>query len=301
MQSNSQAGLIPIDEPTADIELNLVPGGVKAAMRDAKSRDLWQVPVSEIKVMAGFNVRVKNADLEAHIRELANSIKEEGFHQDKPLAGYIAKEDGESVIYVYDGHCRLEAAKLAIAEGAEIDRLPVVTAPAGTSAEDLTLALFSSNSGRNLQPYELGILCKRLVGYGWDIDKIAARFNRTRNNIDDLLFLVAAPKGVRDLVMSGAVAASFAIETLRKHGSKALEVLLASLDKAKAAGKERATAKFAPDAAYKKAIKKAAPEMADTIRGLREDKGYASLSPTLREKIEALAEQIEEANFQSAA
>lgn len=54
------------------------------------------------------------------------------------MAGFVAKEDGNDVIFVTDGHCRYDAVELAIAEGAELSRIPVVVAHQGTSMEDLT-------------------------------------------------------------------------------------------------------------------------------------------------------------------
>ena len=137
---------------------------------DAKSRDLWQVPIEAIRVIPGFNVRVKNTSYDQHIEDLAESILREGFKPDKPLAGYVSQEDGVNVISVVDGHCRLEAVRIAISRGAEISRLPVVVSPPGTTMEDLTVSLVSSNSGKELTPYEISMVVRRLVRFGWETE-----------------------------------------------------------------------------------------------------------------------------------
>ena len=80
-----------------NFEVQLVQGSTKKAMHsaNASSRDLWQVEIESIRVIDNFNVRIKDDKYDAHIRALADSMKSEGFYQDKPLAGYVAK-DGEA-------------------------------------------------------------------------------------------------------------------------------------------------------------------------------------------------------------
>jgi len=282
-------------EPDADFQLELVRGSVKAAMAGSKSRDLWQHPIDKINVLERFNVRVPGPARDAQIRMLADSIKRDGFHQDKPLAGFVAKENGESIVYIYDGHTRLAAAKLAIQEGAELRSLPVVTAPEGTSMEDLTVALVTSNNGRALSTYELAVVCKRLRNFGWELSEIAERIGFGPDYVDDLLLLVSAPKSVRDMVMHEQVAGNEAIRILKKHGAKAPEVLQAMLAKARADGKSKATGQYAPGATWAKAVKKSAPVMVEALRDVRTDPGYESIRPELREKIDALLEQLDAA------
>ena len=99
-----------------DVDTNLVQGNTKAAMKaaGASSRDLWQVNFEMLRIIPGFNTRVKNAAYFAHVRNIADSIKAEGYYQDKPMAGFVAKEDGNDVIFVTDGHCRYDAVPAGI-------------------------------------------------------------------------------------------------------------------------------------------------------------------------------------------
>lgn len=206
---------------------NITTGNTKAAMSavGAKSNELYMVPVSAIKVLDNFNVRVHNKAYEAHIEELKASILANGFMRDRALSGYVAKQAGENVIYVVDGHSRLEAVKRAIAEGAEITSLPVITKPAGTSAEDLLVGLVVSNSGKPLSPMEKAAVAKRLTNFGMDDKAIATRFGVTAGYIKDLLMLMGAPKKIRDLVEAGKVSAANAVAAMKKHGDGAAEYL----------------------------------------------------------------------------
>jgi len=283
-------------------ELQLHPGSIKSAMKSAEagSRDLWQVPPSKLKVLDNFNVRVKDVAYHAHIRWIADSMKIEGVYQDKPLAGYVAIEDGEQVIYIYDGHCRLEGANLAISEGAEIQKLPVVVSQAGISMEDLSVVMVRGNGGKPLTPYEIGVVCKRLVRYGMEPSEIATRIGFTETYVNNLLGLMASPLKLRQMVIDDVVSASTAMEMISKHGDKALEKLLEAQEHAIAAGKTRVTNKhIAPDHAFKKAVKKSATNMFVAITEVTADPGYQSLSPAVREKLDGLLKEIDAGNLQA--
>lgn len=219
-------------------QLQFFPGSVKRATTDFRSADLWKVPPDYLVVDPNFNVRVKAASYKARVRELADSMKLNGYYNDKPMAGYVGKLDGQDVIIITDGHTRLEAVKLAISEGAEIEVVPVVTKPSGTSMEDLTVALVTSNNGAPLKPYEVAAVCKRLVGYGMEEADIARRLGLTQIYIQGLMLLMSAPAAIRKMVEKENISATAAIDTLRKHGEKALEILkLAAQDNNQAGGR----------------------------------------------------------------
>lgn len=226
--------------------VDLVNGNVKAAMRiaGAKSADLWKVPRSHIRTMPGFNPRnPDDPDYIAHIRALADSMKANGYYDDKPIAGFVSLENDIEVINVTDGHSRLAAFDIAVTEGFEATTLPVVVSPRGTNLEDLTVALVKRNGGKPLTPFEIAIVCKRLIGYGMDEKEIGKRLGYTTQYVEDLLNLVAAPKPVRDLVTTGKVSATTARKALKEHGNKAGGVLAAAVAQAEASGKRRATDK----------------------------------------------------------
>ena len=288
-----------LNTPDPDYSLHLVRGSVKAAAAGHKSADLWKMPLDDIYEIPGFNVRVYGPAYEARVRAIADSILKDGYHVNKPLAVFPTRIGDKSVFAVYDGYTRLAAAKLARSEGADIASLPCVSAPEGTSMEDLTLALYTDNTGAPLAPYELAAVCKRLVGYGWSVEEVCNRMGITEKYAHDLLLVVSAPKSVRDLVAGGRVALGEAVKILRSHGDEAPAVLQGMVARAALEGKTAATGKHAPGARYRSVVRKSAPTMAETLRGIREDGGYANLSGALREKIDALVQQLSDASDDS--
>jgi ParB family chromosome partitioning protein len=265
-------------------------GGSKRLMSDikAKSRDLYQVPFELIREIPNFNVRVHDEAYDQHIDYLAQSMFENGFYQDKPIAGYVANVDGKDVIYVTDGYSRLKAIPRANKLGASITTVPMVFKSAATSLEDLTVALVTSNEGKPLTPFEKGIVCKRLEGYGMERTDIAKRLKISAVYVGQLLTLMGAPNEIRKLVQAGKLSAENALAAMKKHGTKAVEVLQTASAQAAASGQKRITEKSLPGAKFAKAIKKQAPVMAETLRSVKADPGFSSLSPELREKLEAL-------------
>lgn len=223
--------------PSSKVDIKLTAGSVEPAMKaaEAKSTKLYRVPVASIKTIPGFNVRVQSADYIAHRDMIADSIRTNGFDQTKPLAGYVAKEGDKNVIYVTDGHTRLDAVEKLNADDTDavIQTLPVLVHPADKSLTDLTVALHTSNTGRPLTPFELGVVVKRLMkDEGADKAEIASRLAVTPRYLDDVLLLVNGPKEVRTAVLEGTVSSTLAIQELRKDPEKAVEKITAAAAKA---------------------------------------------------------------------
>ncbi|HJV94658.1 MAG TPA: hypothetical protein VJ608_01425 [Albitalea sp.] len=264
-------------------------GNMKAAMKVAAdgSSENWKVRIDQLKTAPGFNTRIMTPKLEAHIRSIADSIRANGFYSHMPLTGYTAVEGDKIVVYITGGHNRLAGARLAAREGAEIDKLPVVIVDKGTTMEDLTVQLVTTNTGSPLTTFEKGLVCKRLVNYGWDVDKICERLGlASKQYVESLLDLVGAPMPVREMVIKEEASAEVAIEALRKYGDRAYDELQAALGKARASGKTKVTRQHMAGAIYKKAVKKAAPVILDTLRSVTSDPGYAHISAGLREKLD---------------
>lgn len=281
-----------------DFTRELTPGNTKAAMKavGASSSDLWKVEPARLRVLEGFNARVKNEAYTARVRWIADSIKANGFYPDKPLTGFVASEDGEEVIYITGGHRRHEGVLLAIEEGADVGTVPVVIKPRGTSMEDLMVDLVVGNEGDPLTTYEQAVVCKRLAGFGWESKEIARRLGySTAQYVDGLLALAASPLALRKMVMESVVSATTAIEAIKKHGDKAVDVLLAAM--VKSAG-GRVTAKHMPQAEFKKAVKKQAVAFYDAAVKVQADPGFAGLSEEVRgilaELLQGLKKPVDE-------
>ncbi|MDN7445573.1 hypothetical protein QZM64_41145 [Burkholderia cepacia] len=284
-------------EAQLSFETTLTFGGAKALMNSigAKSRDLYQVPIEHIRELPNFNVRVHDAAYEDHIDYLAQSILENGFYQDKPLAGYVANVDGKYVVYITDGYSRFRAVPRANARGANVTTVPMVFKSAATSLEDLTVALVTSNEGKPLTPFEKGIVCKRLEGYGMEIEEIAERLKMSKLYVGQLLKLMGAPLKIRKMVQDGQLSAENALAAIKRHAGDAVNVLEKAQEQAVASGKTRITPRNLPGVQRANAIKKQAPAMADVLRSVKADPGFSALAPEIREKLEALLGAIDSA------
>jgi len=241
-----------INIPSSKIDLALAAGKTADAVKSsgAATGKVYSVPVAAVKVIPGFNVRVNTPDYVAHRDMIAESIRNNGYDETKPLSGYVAKEGDENVIYVTDGHTRLDAVNAlnadedVVSTGKTIDKVPVVVRATAPSLAELTVALHTNNTGRPLTPFELGVVVKRLLKEdGADKASIAKSLSITPRYVDDVLLLVNSPKVVRTAVLEGKVSSTMAIQTLRKDPEKAADKIEAAVAKATAAGKSKATAK----------------------------------------------------------
>ena len=280
-----------------EFKLRVIPGNVKAAMKvsmeDAQSGDLWALLPQKIRLIDGFNVRVKTARFKEGIEALAQKIMREGYRRDCPIEGYVGRENGEDVFFCTNGHRRTLATLRAIELGAEILRIPGVTRLKGYNEVDLTLGLYESNTGGEpLTAYEVAVLCKRLVGYGWSSARIAERFNFKTGAayVDGLLLLLSAPVEVQTMVQEDQVAVTTVIQVMRDNPETALEVLQAGFKSANAGHKEgektqRVTGKHLPAFQFKRSVKKAAPQMFEALKKLEADPGFQQLRPDMQEML----------------
>lgn len=239
-----------LELPKAKFAHSLTAGPVDPTMKaaDATTAKLWRVPIDKIKPIPGFNVRVHSPDYIAHRDAIRASIAANGYDSTKPLSGYVAKEGDDNVIYVTDGHTRLDAVSLHnddpdTAEKDEINSLPVLVQPKEVSLTDLTVQLHTANNGRPLTPFELGIVVKRLMAEeGAKKADIAKRLAVTPRYLDDVLLLANADKKVKQHVASGTVSSTMAIKLLRADSDTAADKIEAAVSKTAGTGK-KATAK----------------------------------------------------------
>jgi ParB/RepB/Spo0J family partition protein len=235
--------------PAAKFDLDLVQGKTAQAMTEAGAEkdQMWMVPVHNLAIVEGFNVRVTGTPRaeEAHL-ELVNSMVQNGFYSDKPLAGFVRQDGEHSVIVITDGHRRyraIDAANEILGEGMQIEKVPVIVKPQGTTLEDLTIAMAQANSGEPLTMFEQAILVKRLVSYNMDKAVIAEKLSKTPRHIDNLLVLAGVPAKVRQLIVDDEITATQALQEMRKNPAKAATVLSDRVAAAKAKGKTKAAPK----------------------------------------------------------
>lgn len=221
----------------------IVPGNVKEVMRAHKTgvADVYMVHVAALRVREGFNsAREADPEYPLAVRELADSIKANGFFRHKPIK-VAASADG--FLYVSDGHTRYDAVHLANSEGAAIESVPVINEMRGTSEEDRIFGLILDNTGRKLTPLGEGMVIKQLIGRGIDEKEIARRLGFSITKVANALALVAAPAPIRAMVAAGEVSATTAVKTMKSEGVNAVATLEKAKETAKAAGKTKVTEK----------------------------------------------------------
>jgi 5-formyltetrahydrofolate cyclo-ligase len=216
-------------------ELNLIAGNVKKAVGGASSGDLWMVERSRLRFHPKLQPRDRTTQpYKERVRHLANLMKANGYDRAFPVKVFAAKEDGEDVLYVVQGHRRVEAVDLAIAEGKEIEFVPCVTTDRGTNMEDLIFATINGNEGDPLAPIEKAKQIKELLGCNLQLDYIAQRLGYGVGYVKSLLAILETPREVCNMVQEGQVAANVAVQTVREHGKDAAAVLKAGREVAQA-------------------------------------------------------------------
>ena len=289
----------------ADVTKVLVKGSIKTAMKEAgnklnekgdkiaSSRDAWQCEPHKLRIIDGLNPRVETAAYLEHIEATTSSMVSEGYFQDKPLAGYVSKENGVDIVYIYEGGTRLRCALAAIARGAKFETIPVSVSQEGLAMEDIYVAMVRSNEGRPFSLYEKSVMVKRLARCTWSQNEISARLGIKLPMVANMLLLMEAPYQIRELVAMETVAFTLAIEMIVAHGANALAKILEAQAAAGAAGKVKVTKRFVAGAAFEKAMKKAGPVMFSALSELKSDPGFAGLSEENRTKLVALLEELD--------
>lgn len=280
--------------PTAEVETSLVPGNVKVIKNaNRRSDSLYFIDPASIHVIPGYNVRYEGDDYHAYVRSMADSMKAEGFHADSPLVVYVAKIDGEDRVTLIRGHSRMKALALANDEGAGITEIPVIFKPKTISPQELEFDLIDSNNGRNLTTYETAIVVKRLMNLGITEEELLAKKRFSPPQLQLLITLASAPPRLAELVASGQASAKVAVELIRKHGPVAAQrMALEMVERAKNAGHKQLTVRNLPQAAFKKALKKAAPRLHEATSAVTSDPGYSGLAKETRALLESVLGEL---------
>lgn len=222
----------------------------------------FQVDPRLIEVEPGFN---RPIDAE-HVAQFKASIR------DGAIIPPIAVRVDAGRIILVDGEHRWRAVMALIADGVEIVSMAAVQFR-GNDVERVA-HLLTSSQGKPLTPLESGIQYNKLVGFGWDTRKIAARVGRSVTHVDQCLLLANSNNDVHEPIKRGDVSSSEAAKIVRKHGERAGAVIAGKLSEAKAAGKTRVTAGAKPKTTQELlALVKQIPdsvtgEWADKIRAL---------------------------------
>lgn len=201
------------------------------------TKDLYMIDPRKLIEKEGWNARIEGPELDAHIRQLADSIKENGVKE--PLTIIVENDQ----LIITNGYCRRRATMLAISEGAEIVAVPVRVEEKNSNEADHVLSMITRNSGKPLTMLEQASVVKRLFAFGWSEGDICKKTGFSLSHVKNLEVLSGASPVVHDMVREGKVSATQAVKTVKTKGAGATEVLQTAVTNAEASGKKKATAK----------------------------------------------------------
>lgn len=267
----------------------------------ANQTSLWMVPIEQISIIEGFNVRVLNDSYREHIDSLAQSMVESGFLEDKPLLGFVSQDEGGiEKISLIDGHSRLAAVKIANSRGALISKVPIVI-DSSSNIVDHNVRLINSNSGRELTSWEKALVIKRLHSYQLSKVEIARRTGVPENQVYDYInHLLPSPPILHQWIIDEKISVSFAVNELKKHGgNKAIERIKKAIENAEKSGSKKASKSHAPDAKFKVFLRKKSPDMAALLSKINLNKKImeqiSTIDPSVFELIQKLVSEGENA------
>lgn len=228
-----------------DLTAPIQTGNTKAAAAaaGATSADLWMTPYEALRYDPRDNIRPVDPQW---VKELTALMVQNGYDKGSPLHCYARKVDGKDYFYVYKGQHRYLAAGAAIAAGKDLGKIPIVVRDSReVKRSEMVIDGYVSNVSKASSPLDLATSIAELRDlHGLDTKTICARLNISEQSIRDAALLEKAPSELHDLVRSGAIAGTLAIEEIRAHGGdKALERIVSGLSKAKEAGKTKVTKK----------------------------------------------------------
>lgn len=286
-------------------KLELVPGNTKKGLRAiGTASDMYMVKPSDVQVIEDFNPRVKDriyweGDEDAGIEgiiDLAKSMKQNGYYRHKPLAGFVASVGGKDVVFITEGHRRLDAALYWInnLNGPEDLLVPMVSSPRGTNMLDLNYALYQSNNTEDFRPFEKCIWVKRMhTMYGQTEALIAAKTGLSLSFIRSALIVVSAPDDIAMMVQQGRISVTSAADVVMEHKEKALSVLKQAEANSLADGKRKITARFMPGTGFQKVIQKKSDALFDMVSKVKSDAGYSHLTEETRADLDEMLTAFE--------
>ncbi|MBR8243886.1 pyridoxal phosphate biosynthetic protein PdxJ [Burkholderia multivorans] len=283
-----------MDDRTQQLDLTapIQTGNTKAAAAaaGATSADLWMTPYEALRYDPRDNVRPVDPQW---VKQLTALMMQNGYDKGSPLHCYARKVDGKDYFYVYKGQHRYLAAGAAIKAGKDLGKIPIVVRDSrDVKRSEMVVDGYVSNVSKPSSPLDLAMAIAELRDIrGVDTKTICARLNISEQSIRDAALLEKAPAELHDLVRSGAIAGTLAIEEIRAHGGdKALERIVSGLSKAKEAGKSKVTKKHlagdtkpaepaAPKAKATKISDACAKQLLQALQAVLHDPVFGKLSP----------------------
>ncbi|KGG87397.1 hypothetical protein P245_20250 [Comamonas thiooxydans] len=283
---------------------------VSVTVRGERGKANPSIRLENFFIVPGLNARLQTQEWEDHIEWLTGQILKEGFREDCPLLVFpTLDESGQHKYGIISGESRFHAATRAAKRGAPIVSLPVVLTSEGSSMEEMSIQVATSNTGKPFTPLELALLAQRFAKWRKEPAEIARFMKVSTNYVHQLLRIASAPHQVRAMIQDGTVSFGTALAAINADSTTAVESLQKGVAMAKAAGKGRLTNKFLPEKQAEKAARTFSPEMHAFLKrlqsneltmGLMEDEDRTALNDLVK-KIEEMANATPESIAQAKA
>lgn len=158
--------------------------------------DLWKIPLENI---AGC-INIRQGINKEHVDFLAQSISEIG--QKEPVTVSTRKNE----VYIVKGEHRFRAIKRANeVYGASIEA--IIAIPEARYQDDALRIVdqLQENDTLPLLPGELAVAYKKLIDYGWSIDRIAKSTGRDKKHVRGHLSLLECDPDLKEQVNDGKI------------------------------------------------------------------------------------------------
>ncbi len=205
-----------------------------AAIKPKHSSDIWGYLPDLLDADPDNNRDVTSeAALAAIDAEITEPLIERGFDAGQEL---LVRPIGGGRAMVTDGHRRLVGVRRAIERGALLETIPCRHEPPGFDAAKRALVRLRPH-GLERSASEAVADIQKLIGWQWDVARIAKSLGRPRSWVEDTLTIASAPEPIIQAVAAGTVAKTTAARLVRSNDGPVAAV--AALD----AAREHATAR----------------------------------------------------------
>ncbi|OUF48067.1 chromosome partitioning protein ParB [Pluralibacter gergoviae] len=206
------------------------------------------ISLDDIHVKEGFNKREDDDRTRAADDDLFNYLSKGGT---VPPLECIARDEGG--VWVVEGHRRRRAYARCRDAGKPVDRIHIMPF-VGNDVQRLA-RIMTSNNQLPLTPLEQAAVVQEMTTtFNLSISEIAKLVHKSAPTVEKLLALSTANHDVQQVVKSGDVSVTVAVDRVKEHGDKAGEVLKNDVAAAKALVAKKVTKRIvAPEISVKKA------------------------------------------------
>ena len=157
----------------------------------------------DIKVMDGFNQRIDFGDID----ELAAQIKEQGLLEAISVVPY-KDENGEEKYLLINGERRYRAIMKLIADGEDVGLIKANLLSSDISDDELFVQQFMRNEGKKFNDIELGMICQKLKGLGYNNSQIAKMLGKNPGVITYALQALDYDPRIVEMMKNGEIGGS---------------------------------------------------------------------------------------------